>query len=109
VRVGEATVLCPGSTERTAFSEAGQTKGYARWSLAGDRGDWRFVDLPTRALRVVKERADLDGVEPGDVVRCSARWEREVRARGAFCRLERAQLPLFGASPRSRGDLLRAG
>ncbi|MEQ1502506.1 MAG: metallophosphoesterase, partial [Myxococcota bacterium] len=31
VEVGHATVVTPGSTERTAFAEAGQTKGYARW------------------------------------------------------------------------------
>lgn len=96
VRVGAATVVCPGSTERTGFSEAAQTKGYARWRFARTV-TCSLVDLPTRALVEVRAEADLARVGAGDVVLASARWEAAVRARGAYCLLRRAQLSLFTA------------
>lgn len=72
VRVGEIEVVHPGSTERTAFSERAQTKGYAVWTL-GRRATWRFVDLPSRPMRVVASAADIDEVGAGDLVRVEAR------------------------------------
>ncbi|MEM6927988.1 MAG: metallophosphoesterase, partial [Myxococcota bacterium] len=47
VRYGRCAVVHPGSTERTAFAERDQTKGFALWQL-GRRPTWRFVDLSTR-------------------------------------------------------------
>jgi hypothetical protein len=47
--VGGAAVVCPGSTERTAFSGRHETKGYARWELGRQVGH-RFVDLPSRPM-----------------------------------------------------------
>jgi DNA repair exonuclease SbcCD nuclease subunit len=94
VTVGAARVVCPGSTERTAFSEADQTKGHARWEL-GARWTVSFVDLPARPLVVVGTEADLDRVVPGAIVRAPDRLLREVRARGGWTRRVRQQLRLF--------------
>ncbi len=65
--VGEAQVVQPGSTERTSFSEADQSKGYAIWEL-GREVRWRFVDLPTRPMARVSCAADLHCLEPGTLV-----------------------------------------
>jgi DNA repair exonuclease SbcCD nuclease subunit len=62
-----APVLYPGSTERTAFAEMGEEKGYLMLELAGDgarpggmlRG-WRFRTLPARPMRVAE--VDAEGV-----------------------------------------------
>lgn len=99
VRVGECEVVCPGSTERTAFSEAPQTKGYARWAFSGSAWRWAFVDLPSRPLLQVGSEEELDAVVPGAVVRASPRWEAAIRARGAWVSPTRAQLPLFSPRP----------
>ncbi len=67
IRVGEAEVVMPGATERTATAEAGQPKGSALWTL--DRAiRWRFVDGPARPLRAVRGPRDLDDLEPGTLV-----------------------------------------
>lgn len=66
--VGPATVHYPGSTERTAFSEREETKGYAELTF-GRRIDVRFVDLPTRAMHEVHAEADVGHVRPGALVR----------------------------------------
>jgi len=69
--VGDTTIVCPGSTVPTSFSERGAPKGTALWEL-GRTITWRFVDLPTRTRRVVdpsaRGRAELDAVGPGDLV-----------------------------------------
>lgn len=68
VALGDATVVMPGSTERTSFSERRQTKGAAIWEL-GRTTTWRWLDLPTRPMRVVGDEDDLAAVRPGDLVR----------------------------------------
>jgi DNA repair exonuclease SbcCD nuclease subunit len=60
-------VVYPGSTERTSGSEAGQTKGYAVWSLGRDLG-WRFADLASRPLRRVEDASSVGAVSPGELV-----------------------------------------
>lgn len=84
VPLGEATVVMPGSTERTAFSERDQPKGYALWDL--DRTvRWRFVDLPTRPLATVHTPADLARVTAGTLVRAaSAALEQQALVRGGW-------------------------
>ena len=67
-RFERSTVVYPGSTERTSFTEAPQTKGYAIWEW-GRTVRWRFVDLPTRPMVVLREEGDLARVEPGSLVR----------------------------------------
>lgn len=104
LRVGDAEVVHPGSTERTAFSERHETKGVVHWAL-GDRPRWRFVDLPTRPMHVVAGPSDLDAVGPNHLVRVAAEGsdraalEDAALARGAWVPPAPApgsQLPLFG-------------
>jgi DNA repair exonuclease SbcCD nuclease subunit len=58
-------LIYPGSTERTAFAEKDETKGYVLLDLRGARGDRgmivgeRFVALPTRPM--VDLEFQLDG------------------------------------------------
>ena len=107
VRYGAVPVVHPGSTERTAFVERDQTKGFALWHL-GSRSTWRFVDLPSRPMRVVSSPDDLNVVRPGDqvVVRDRA-WLGPALERGALVvppRRERGpheQLRLFADRRRS--------
>lgn len=54
-----APVLYPGSTDRTAFAEMGEAKGYVLLEVDEDRdrgggrvGRWRFHELPTRPMAV---------------------------------------------------------
>ncbi len=64
-------VIYPGSTERTSFAEADETKGYCRLVFAQSRGgDWsldrsEFVPLPARPMVTVELPARLapSGVE----------------------------------------------
>lgn len=67
LRVGEAMVVHPGSTERTAFVERDGEKGYTLWEW-GSGVSWAHVDLPTRPMVVVAAWEDLDGVQPGNLV-----------------------------------------
>lgn len=68
LRLGPATVVMPGSTERTSFAERDGPKGVALWDLdAAPR--WRFLDLPCRPMVVVRGPADLPAVAPGSLVR----------------------------------------
>jgi DNA repair exonuclease SbcCD nuclease subunit len=67
VRVGDTLVVHPGSAERTAFSEHTDTKGTAIWEL-GAAQPWRFVDLPTRPMVVVRTPDDLALVSPEALV-----------------------------------------
>lgn len=98
VLVGEATVVCPGSTERTAFAEAEQTKGYGLYSI-GAAFAHAFVDLPARPMVHVGCEADLERVTAGALVYTTWRWEAAARARGGYCRVRDEQLALFD-SPR---------
>lgn len=67
-RLGEARVVQPGSTERSAFVEQHETKGYALFELG--RGlRFRFVDLPSRPMRLVTRPEELHGLAPGSLVR----------------------------------------
>lgn len=66
--VGGATVVYPGSTERTAFAERFETKGYAVWDL-GREVRWRHVDLATRPMVVVRAEADVADVTEGALVK----------------------------------------
>ena len=88
IRLGEATVVHPGSTERTAFSERLQPKGYVLWTLDGPTR-WRFVDLPTRKMVVVGVEDHLADVTPGCLVRITpdlntTELEEEVMRRGGW-------------------------
>ena len=67
-QVGAAQVVQPGSTERTSFSEADETKGYALWDL-GRELSWRFQDLPSRPMRTLRHPQDLVGLPPQALVR----------------------------------------
>ena len=67
-RLAGAQIVQPGSTERTHFSEADQTKGYALWDL-GRQVRWRFVDLPARPMCTLRHRAQLTALQPGTLVR----------------------------------------
>lgn len=102
---GEVPVVYAGSTERTSFSEAPETKGTALVEL-GARTCWRFVDHPARPMVTVREEAHLDGVVEGSLVgmapRELRRWAEPARARGGIValpasrpRTPRAQLRLF--------------
>ncbi len=60
-------IVQPGSSERTSFSEARQTKGSALWEL-GRKPTWSWVDLPTRPMHKVITEADAQAVRPGGLV-----------------------------------------
>ncbi len=74
VEVGDAVVVHPGSTERTAFSERHQVKGTARWTL--DREVlWHFEDLDTRPMLRVEGPHHLADVVPEALIRIPRdRW-----------------------------------
>jgi DNA repair exonuclease SbcCD nuclease subunit len=67
-QVGAAAVVQPGSTERTSFSEAEETKGYALWEL-GRELTWSFQDLPSRPMRTLRHPRDLADLPPQALVR----------------------------------------
>ena len=67
-KVGDARVIYPGSTERTAFSERTETKGYAVLEF-GREIQARFVDLASRPMTEVYDPRDLDKISPGHLVR----------------------------------------
>ena len=91
VYVGEASVVCPGSTIRTSVAERGETKGFAVWSW-GSSVTWEFRDLPSRPIRVVGDgqvQAQLDAIQPGDLVRVNEptaprELAKRVLARGGW-------------------------
>lgn len=95
VAVGQAVVVHPGSTERTAFGERHQVKGVVRWTLERETL-WHFEDLETRPMAVVSEPEQLADVVPECLVRIPTdAWtpelEQGVLARGGW---------LSGAPPR---------
>jgi DNA repair exonuclease SbcCD nuclease subunit len=103
--VGDCVVVYPGSTERTAFSEASQRKGYAIWEFGRTVG-WRFVDLDVRPMVVVASPDDLRAVVGASLVRvergCSNELDHAALARGAWVSPRRPppapdQLTMFGA------------
>jgi len=84
LRVGDARVVMPGSTARTAFSEAGQVKGCAVWTLS-KQVDVSLVDLADRTYRWVRTPDDLADVRPGTLVRCAdPALEAPAAARGGW-------------------------
>lgn len=66
VRVGEAEMVYPGATARTAAREGPEPKGYALWEWERTV-HWRFVDLPERGFSVVQGEADLRALIPGQL------------------------------------------
>ena len=112
VQLGRSTVVCGGSTERTAFSEALQTKGTVLWDFGGDVVH-RFVDHATRPMdegagalvRCTEEEAD--GVVEGGRI---AVVRRDSRRHGAVRPDRRpVRLPLFGGLAGEVGDEAAAG
>ncbi|MFT6157522.1 MAG: DNA repair exonuclease SbcCD nuclease subunit [bacterium] len=83
VQLDGCTVVTPGSTERTSWSEANQTKGYAIWDSDKSR-PWQFIDLPSRPMVVVRSQADLYRIEPGSLVRCPLAFRQDALARGGL-------------------------
>ena len=76
--LGSATAIYPGSTERTAFSERSETKGYAVIEF-GATIQAHFIDLVSRPMTEVYVERDLEKVGPGHLVRL-ARTVRTVEA-----------------------------
>jgi DNA repair exonuclease SbcCD nuclease subunit len=97
VPLGRATVVCGGSTERTAFSEAQEAKGTVLWSFEREVTH-RFVDHPTRPM------ADVFG----GLVRCTAEEAGEVRRRGRVAAI-RSDRAVPGRAPRVAGGLFATG
>jgi len=69
-----APVLYPGSTDRTAFAEMGEAKGYVLLEVGEGRerggarvGRWRFHELPTRPMAL--EDVDAEGVSAAGLAR----------------------------------------
>lgn len=89
VQLNGCTVVTPGSTERTSWSEAQQTKGFAIWDSDAPV-PWRFVDLPSRPMLHVRRRADLHLVAPGTLVRCPDELRHEALACGGWLAWPRA-------------------
>jgi DNA repair exonuclease SbcCD nuclease subunit len=84
VRVGDATVVHCGSTERTSFTERLQSKGVVRWTF-GATANWEMIALPSRPMLVVATPDDLDRIRPGSLVRAaSPALDREAVARGGW-------------------------
>jgi len=99
LRVGAAEVVHPGATERAAFSERSETKGYVLWTLDG-QVSWRFVDLPSRPMLWLSRPEDLQQVATGTLVRLATTAVPEAAV------LERGGLlfgpPLGATRPYSR-------
>lgn len=101
--LGPATVYYAGSTERTAFAERRETKGYGVFEL-GRVGRYRHVDLPSRPMLEVHWERDVESVRPGALVRLApnARTrdiEDDVLARGGWVvpwKAPERQVALFG-------------
>lgn len=102
VRVGEAEVVMPGSTERTAFSERDDTKGAAIWTL-GRAVEVRFHDVRTRPMVLVERPEDLARVTSGALVRVTGGVDpTEILARGGFFVPTAAPRPAPAPSPQLR-------
>lgn len=89
-----APVLYPGSTERTSFAEARETKGYLRIELdpSWTEPRWRFVALPTRPM-VTRDLADV----PVHALEARAVEAIAAAPRDAILRLRLADPPRPGA------------
>jgi DNA repair exonuclease SbcCD nuclease subunit len=73
LKLGHSRVVYPGSSERTSFAEARETKGYVLWDL-GSVPTFTFVDLPgARPMIWIRDgnadHASLLGTAPGTLVR----------------------------------------
>ena len=89
--LGDAQVVQPGSTERTSFSEADETKGYAVWEFGRQVG-FHFVDLPARPMCMARSRAQLTGLSPGTLVHTDLP-PRELVERGLLVVARRQRAP----------------
>lgn len=101
VELGGASIVQPGSTERTSWSERDQVKGVALWDFAAVR-PWTFLDLPSRPMVEVARPDDLGQVLPGALVRVAGVPEEEVLARGGWLDgsgFERTSAPPIAAEP----------
>jgi exonuclease SbcD len=110
-RLGRATVVHPGSSERTSFVERDEIKGITRW----DHGRWWFEDLPARRMIQVSADSHLSGIREGDLVRLEGEArtreaEAEVIRRGGWVAAwpyPTGQVPLFGITSAAAGGRLR--
>jgi len=95
------TVVTPGSTERTSFSEAQQTKGYAIWD--SDRPTpWAFHDLDARPMKRVSQESDLARIDAGDWVATTPAWADAAQRRGALVTVRQ---PRQARQPRRARDI----
>lgn len=104
--LGAVPVVYAGSTERTSFSEQGETKGAVLWEV-GAQWRWRVVPHAVRPMARVACAADLAQVTPGAWVGCAPaqlrQWAAPIAQRGGVVALppagprrDRRQLRLFG-------------
>ncbi len=107
VQLGSSTVVTPGSTERTSWSEAHQTKGFAIWDSDNPR-PWRFVDVPSRPMVHVRCQADLAHIVPGSLVRCSPTLRADALARGGWLTWPRVAHARPARPPSAQLSLLMA-
>lgn len=88
LRCGEATVVFPGSSERTSFAEVDEVKSTVTWEL--DREvRWVFTALPVRPMQVVTHPSALGTIQADTLVRLTGaartrEFEREVVGAGAW-------------------------
>ncbi len=105
--LGEAWVVQPGSTERTHFSERGQVKGAAVWTL-GRQIRHHFLDLPSRPMVRVSRSSHLPRVQPGTLVRAdNPALEDRAMARGGWLWGQPTDLQRSGPQPRPRRSTSR--
>lgn len=119
LRLGEALVVHPGSTERTAWVERDGAKGYTAWQWGGTPR-WRHIDVPTRPMVLVADPVDLEEVQPGTLVHLESAIANDeiadaVVARGGYLtawrkRAARQQRLFSGRRGEgSRGEALKGG
>ncbi len=107
IQLGSCTVVTPGSTERTSWSEAEQTKGFAIWD-SNKAQPWQFVDLRSRPMIHVRCQVDLGHIAPGNLVRCSPAFRPEALARGGWLAWPRAARARPLPQPNKQLSLLMA-
>jgi DNA repair exonuclease SbcCD nuclease subunit len=105
IRCGDAFVVFPGSSERTAFAERDEVKEVADWDLSR-APTFRWRTLPTRPMRRLASPDSLGEVAAGDLVQLvgaarTREFEREVLAAGGWVSPwaePSRQLGLFGGT-----------
>lgn len=103
LRVGATRVVYCGSTERTSYAEAEETKGYTVWEL-GRATSWRFVDLPSRPMRWITAPEQVDEIKPAELVGLARdmrtiELEDAALARGAWLTGRPARAPRLPSPP----------